>query len=132
MGAVAISTLAGTILLQHAPISPMVDELTPFIKGFTLLYWAVGSWWVPMLLLLGFWRYVMCGVPFAYDPLYWGGVFPLGMYSVCTYRLADMVEATFLIPLSHLFMFLALFAWLAAFVGLIDTRIVAATRTRSN
>lgn len=130
MGAVAISALAGAILLLHAPISPMVRELTPFIKGFTLLYWAVGSWWIPMLLLLGFWRYLIRGVPFSYDPLYWGGVFPLGMYSMCTYRLANMAEASFLIPLSHIFMFLALIAWLATFAGLVDSRLQTKIRVR--
>lgn len=125
MGAVAISTLAGTLLLQHAPMSPMVQELTAFIRGFTLLYWAVGSWWIPMLLLLGVWRYLIRGLPFTYAPNYWGGVFPLGMYSVCTYRLAQMVEATFLIPLSCGFMAAAFIAWLAAFCGMVDTHFAA-------
>ncbi len=131
MGAVAISALAGTTLLQHASLSPMVTELIPFIKGFTLLFWAVGSWWIPMLILLGIWRYLICGVAFVYDPLYWGGVFPLGMYAVCTYRLAHMVEATFLVPLSYCFMLIALVAWAAAFVGLLDSRFNTTARTQS-
>jgi hypothetical protein len=28
-----------------------------------------------MLLVLGVWRYLICGVPLAYDPLYWGASF---------------------------------------------------------
>src|SRR5216110_1806406 len=40
MGAVAISTLAGTMLLAAAPHSPLLTELTPFIKGMTLLFWS--------------------------------------------------------------------------------------------
>lgn len=128
MGAVAISALAGMVLLQHASISPMVRELVAFIKGFTLLYWAVGSWWVPMLLLLGIWRYLMLGAPLVYDPQYWGGVFPLGMYAVCTYRLAEMVGAGFLIPLSYMFMVLASLAWMATLAGLIESRFNTAAR----
>lgn len=122
MGAVAISTLAGTTLLNQSGFSPIVTELTPFIKGFTLFFWAIGSWWIPMLLVLGVWRYLIREVPFAYDPLYWGGVFPLGMYSACTDRLAQVLNASFLMPLSISFMIIAIAAWTATFVGLVDSR----------
>ena len=124
MGAVAISTLAGTMLLDLSALSPVVVALAPFIKGLTLLYWAVGSWWIPMLLVLGAWRYLVRRVPFTYDPLYWGGVFPLGMYSVCTYRLSQTLDATFLMPLSQAFMFAALAAWATAFVGLTESLLI--------
>lgn len=42
------------------------------IKGFTIFYWATGTWWIPMLLLLGVWRYLYKRFPLHYDPLYWG------------------------------------------------------------
>jgi Voltage-dependent anion channel len=58
MGAVAISTLAGTLLAAAAPLSPLVRELLPFIKGLTLLFWATATWWIPMLVILGAWRHV--------------------------------------------------------------------------
>ncbi len=121
MGAVAISTLAGATLLGQSTLSPIVSGLAPFIKGLTLFFWAIGSWWIPMLLVLGVWRYLIRGVPFGYNPLYWGGVFPLGMYSVCTYRLAQMLDAPFLMPLSEAFMIIAFIAWAAALAGLADS-----------
>lgn len=121
MGAVAISTLAGATLVSQAALSPVVAELASFVKGLTLLFWAIGTWWIPMLLVLGVWRYLICGVPFAYDPLYWGGVFPLGMYSVCTYRLAEILDAPFLMPLSEGFMIIGAAAWAATFAGLTDS-----------
>lgn len=123
MGAVAISTLAGATLLSEAALSPIVAEVAPFVEGLTLFFWAIGSWWIPMLVVLGVWRYVICGVPFAYDPLYWGGVFPLGMYSVCTFRLTEIMDAPFLMPLSYGFMIIAGLAWATAFAGLVDSRL---------
>ncbi|MFD0986139.1 tellurite resistance/C4-dicarboxylate transporter family protein [Methyloligella solikamskensis] len=128
MGALAISTLTGTLLLQAAPISPVIAQLMPFIQGVTLSFWSAGTWWIPMLLLLGFWRYAIRGVPFVYDPLYWGGVFPLGMYSVCTFHLARTFDEPFLLPLSKGFMIIAGLAWCAAFAGLIDSWISGFSR----
>src|SRR5262245_34800071 len=52
MGAVAISALAGATLVEHAALSPVVVDIVPFVKGFTLFFWAIATWWIPMLLLL--------------------------------------------------------------------------------
>jgi len=123
MGAVAISTLAGAGLIEQAESSALAGQFMPFLKGLTLLFWSIGSWWIPMLLVLGLWRYLIRRVPFSYDPLYWGGVFPLGMYSVCTHRLAEILEVPFLMPLSEIFMVAAIAAWTATFVGLLETRL---------
>jgi len=121
MGALAISTLAGSLLLKISSGSPVISDLSPFIRGVTLSFWAAGTWWIPMLLLLGFWRYVVRRVPLAYDPLYWGGVFPLGMYSVCTFHLSVTLDAPFLLPISYGFMILAAGGWLIALAGLVDS-----------
>jgi len=123
MGAVAISTLAGATLSSQSALSPVVMELATFVKGFTLFFWAIGTLWIPMLVVLGIWRYLIRGVPFTYDPLYWGGVFPLGMYSVCTYRLSEMLNVPFLLPLSRAFMIIAVAAWVATLGGLVDSRL---------
>ena len=123
MGAAAISTLAGTTLLGQSALYPLVAELEPFVKGLTLLFCAVASWWIPMLIVLGVWRRAICHVPFSYSPLCWGGIFPLGMYSVCTYQLAKTMGLAFLMPLSDVFMIMAVVAWIAGFVGLIDSRL---------
>jgi tellurite resistance protein TehA-like permease len=121
MGSAAISTAAGATLVAQSALSPQVAELVPFVKGLTLFFWSVGSWWIPMLIALGIWRYLICGVPFAYGPLYWGGVFPLGMYSASTYWLAKILSAAYLMPLSYAFMIVAIIAWMATFIGLVDS-----------
>jgi len=119
MGAGAITTLAGTAIAAGAAASPIVARLLPFIEGFTIFFWATATWWVPMLLILGIWRHVYCRVPLRYDPQYWGLVFPLGMYAVCTVRLANTIHAPFLMVIPQVFVYAAMVAWLVVFIGLL-------------
>ena len=119
MGAVAISTLAGTALLGATGDSPLAASLRPFVRGFTMLFWATARWWIPMLLVLGIWRHGVKRVPFSYNPLYWGLVFPFGMYSVCTYRLGQTLELPFLTWLARGFVIVAISAWVLTFFGLL-------------
>ena len=121
MGAVAISTLAGTLLVAAAPLSPLLQELLPFIKGLTLLFWATSTWWIPMLVILGVWRHVYQRFPLRYDPLYWGAVFPLGMYAVSTLRVAGMIDEPALLVIPRAFLYIALAAWTLAFAGLLGS-----------
>jgi len=129
MGAVAISTLAGVTLVRAGALSPLIAELTEFITGLTLLYWSIGTGWIPMLVVLGVWRFVVHGSPLSYEPLIWSMVFPLGMYSVCTYRLADLLSVNLLAPVAIIFAALALVAWAGALVGLIFSLRSAQTTT---
>ena len=118
MGAMAISTLAGSLLIINAPDAPFLISLLPFIKGFTVLYWATGTWWIPMLVILAVWRYVYRRFPMKYDPLYWGAVFPLGMYAASTHEMIEAMGFDFLGFLPPLFLYIAFVAWAAAFIGL--------------
>jgi tellurite resistance protein TehA-like permease len=119
MGAVAISTLAGTMLIAAAPKSPLLVELMPFLKGFTLLFWATATWWIPMLVFLGVWRHIYRHFALRYDPLYWGAVFPLGMYTACTFRLGQVIDAPFLVSIPRVFIYIALGAWVMTLLGLL-------------
>jgi tellurite resistance protein TehA-like permease len=119
MGAVAISTLAGALLVEAAPQLPLLAALLPFLKGLTLLFWSTATWWIPMLVILGVWRHVIQHFPLKYDPLYWGAVFPLGMYTVSTFRMARALELPWLLAIPRAFIYVALLAWLAAMAGLV-------------
>jgi tellurite resistance protein TehA-like permease len=121
MGAVAITTLAGARLIIAAPGWPMLNELVPFLRGFTLFFWAAATWWIPLLLALGFWRHVYKRFPLKYDPQYWGMVFPFGMYTVCTFQLANAINFPRLLVIPRYFIYLALAGWVAASLGLIGT-----------
>ncbi len=119
MGAVAITTLAGARLIIAAPQWTTLNEFMPFLKGFTLFFWAAGTWWIPLLLILGFWRHVYKKFPLKYDPQYWGMVFPLGMYTVCTIQLARAIDFAPLLVIPRYFIYLALAGWLVVSFGLI-------------
>jgi tellurite resistance protein TehA-like permease len=121
MGAVAITTLAGARLIIAAPGWAILNELVPFLKGFTLFFWAAASWWIPLLLALGFWRHVYKRFPLKYDPQYWGMVFPFGMYTVCTFQLANAINFPRLLVIPRCFIYLALAGWITVLLGLIGT-----------
>lgn len=121
MGAMAISTLAGSLLMSSTFEAPFLESLVPFIKGFTIFYWVTGTWWIPMLFILAIWRHIYKRFPLKYDPLYWGAVFPLGMYTACTFRMADAMNIHFIDDVPKYFIYVALTAWLAAFIGFLKS-----------
>jgi tellurite resistance protein TehA-like permease len=119
MGAMAISTLAGTILISVSGSSALLSQLLPFVKGVTLLFWAAATWWIPMLVVFGIWRHVVKRFRLVYDPQYWAAVFPLGMYTTCTFRLAQAVDAPFLSFIPACFVYIALTAWALTFAAML-------------
>src|SRR5690625_254599 len=119
MGAVAITTLAGSTLILHAEQMNLLLEITPFLKGFTTFFWATGTWWIPLLFILMMWRYVIHHYPLNYDPQLWGMAFPLAMYTTSTFQLSKALGLPFLSIISHVMVYVAFFVWLFVFLGLL-------------
>lgn len=122
-GAVAITTLAGSLLILFSNQWELLNELKGFITGLTLLFWGVSTWWIPLIFILGMWKHFNKLIPFAYHPQYWGMVFPLGMYAVCTFRLSQAVNLTFIDSISSLFVYISFLAWFITFSALAVNKI---------
>ena len=118
MGALAITTLAGSLFVLHAPASGSLAELVPFVKGFSLFFWATATWWIPLLVILEIWRHVWQRVPLRYETDDWDIVFPLGMYTVGTYALAQALDLPFLRVIPAVGVYVSLLVWAAVSAGL--------------
>ena len=121
MGAAAISTNAGSVLITTDSAMPFLNAMRPFIDGVTLTMWAWATWWIPLLLLLGVWKHGVRRVPLTYTPMLWSLVFPLGMYALASLRLSLAADFPPLGAISRVMVWVALAAWTATSAGLICT-----------
>jgi tellurite resistance protein TehA-like permease len=120
MGATAITVLAGAGILSLPAALPAVRATSGFVEGFSFTLWAFGTWWIPLLIVLGFWRHVRHHWPLTYEPTLWSVVFPLGMYSVATLSFGKAAGLAFMAPLSRFMLWVAVAAWVmvaAAFLA---------------
>lgn len=118
MGAAAISVNAGSLLILNPPDLQFLQAMKPFIDGTTLCLWAWATWWIPLLVIFGFWRHVAKREPLRYHPTYWSLVFPLGMYAVATYRLSLAADYSPIEVMSRIMIWVGFAAWLVTFGGL--------------
>lgn len=119
MGAAAIATNAGSTLIANPPALAFLHAMRPFVDGTTLILWAWASWWIPLLVILGVWRHAVRRYPLRYDPAYWNLVFPLGMYTVATWRLSLAADYPALQSVSRVMLWVAVAAWVATAAGLV-------------
>jgi tellurite resistance protein TehA-like permease len=117
MGAAAITTNAGSVLIVTDSAMPFLTSMRPFIDGVTLIMWAWATWWIPLLLLFGIWKHGVRQVPLTYTPLLWSMVFPLGMYALASRRLSLAADFPPLDAISQVMIWIALAAWAATAAG---------------
>ena len=119
MGALAITTLAGSRLILSVDEWPFLREIVVFVKGVTFCCWAMAAWWIPLLIIAGLWRHAVQRVPIRYDPQYWSLVFPLGMFTVATILFEKATGLTMLHSVPQITICMAWAAWTATFVGML-------------
>jgi len=119
MGAVAIATLAGGRLMLLPAFDAHVALLRQVAGPLTLLFWAAATFWIPLLVILFAWKYLVRRVPVRYALDQWSIVFPLGMYSASTAVFSEAAGLPFLRPIAAGFFWCALLAWGLAAIGLV-------------
>jgi len=132
MGATAISVraAAGILVLRDPHAATLVDSLRPFLVGLSVVLWAFGTWWIPLLVLLGVWRYVVRGYSRAYEPRLWSVVFPLGMYTVASDTLGRAAGFGFMVSVARVWVWVGAAAWVVV-LGLMLTALVHAVVRRN-
>lgn len=118
-GAVAISVLAGSTLLDAADASTRLAELAPTIEVLVILAWATATFWFPVMIAIGVWRHIVRRVPLRYHPSYWAMVFPLGMYGAATFRMLGAIDLEGLAWLPKVTLVVSGTAWTVTFLAMV-------------
>jgi tellurite resistance protein TehA-like permease len=116
MGALAISTLAGSQLLTISGEGPL-PLVRSFVAGATIGAWTVGTAWIPWLVGIELWRQRTDPSSHRYERGRWSTVFPLGMYGACSLQLAPLLHEPGLSFLGHAFFWLGLGCWITVGAG---------------
>jgi tellurite resistance protein TehA-like permease len=111
MGATAITVLAGARIRNLPASLPVIRATGGFVEAFSFTLWAFGTWWIPLLIILGLWRHIAHHWPLSYEPTLWSVVFPLGMYSVATLVFGKTAHLAFMEPLARFMLWVAVAAW---------------------
>lgn len=111
MGATAITVLGGSRILRLPAQLPILHATGAVIAGLTYLLWAFGSWWVPLLLIFGFWRHGLQREPVRYESGLWSMVFPLGMYAVGSVLYGQAEHLPFMVTVGEAEAWFAFAAW---------------------
>lgn len=118
MGATAITVLAGARVVQMAD-APTVVATHGLVAGASVVFWAFGSWLIPVLVAAGWWRHVTHRVPLRYEATLWSIVFPLGMYGVAGHYLGQADHLPLVAAIGHNEIWVALAVWLLTFVAML-------------
>jgi len=119
MGATAITVLAGARIVDMAD-APMVAATRGLVAGTAVLFWAFGTWLIPVLVAAGVWRHIVHRVPLRYEAALWSIVFPLGMYGVAAENLGQADHLPIVQTIGADEIWLALGAWVLTFVAMLS------------
>jgi tellurite resistance protein TehA-like permease len=128
MGATAITVLAGAEILGLPGALPAVRATAGFVEGSCYALWAFGTWWIPLLVVLGCWRHVRQRWPLTYEPALWSVVFPLGMYSAATLAFGQAAGLVFMEPVARVMIWVAVASWVLVAAAFLRRRAAGGAR----
>jgi tellurite resistance protein TehA-like permease len=117
MGAAALGALGGSLWIEAAQGYGLLGSLTGPLTLVCTLLWGWATWWIPLLVGLGWWRHVVRRRPIRYGSAWWSLVFPLGMYAVSTFHLEQVTRAPALSVGAESVAVTALATWVAVAAG---------------
>ncbi|WP_024793451.1 tellurite resistance/C4-dicarboxylate transporter family protein [Tomitella biformata] len=118
MGATAITVLAGSQIVEMAD-TPMIEATRGLIAGCSVVFWAFGTWLIPILIAAGIWRHIIHKWPLRYDATLWSIIFPLGMYAAASHYLGVADHLPIVRAIGDAEAWFAMLAWTAVFVAMI-------------
>jgi tellurite resistance protein TehA-like permease len=118
MGATAITVLAGARIVQMAD-APMVNVTRGLIAGASVVFWAFGTWLIPVLVAAGWWRHITHRIPLRYEATLWSIVFPLGMYGVAGHYLGSADHLPIVRVIGENETWVALAVWALTFAAML-------------
>lgn len=120
MGALAITTLAGSTILRVARLLHVPSSLTWWIAHVGVLApLSAATLWIPPLLCAAVWRAANHPGSLSYSRGWWSAVFPIGMYSAATSAAASELVLPALSTASLVIFWIAFVAWCTVAFGLL-------------
>ncbi|KHE94032.1 MAG: hypothetical protein K8F52_17875 [Candidatus Scalindua rubra] len=97
IGAAAITTIVSAALYRQVQMTggALVDIL-PFLKGFSLLSWSIGLWWLPLLIILAIRKQINEGLAITFTVGYWEIVLAIGLFAAGTKQLTGLFDEYFI------------------------------------
>ncbi|MDA8391628.1 MAG: tellurite resistance/C4-dicarboxylate transporter family protein [Actinomycetota bacterium] len=131
MGATAISVkaAAGILAIRSGVDTSLLAGVRPAVVGASVMLWAFGTWWIPMLVLFGVWRHLLRHFPLRYEPRLWSVVFPLGMYTVASAGLGAVPGLGFMGSIAGAWLWVGVAAWVGAAVLMVGAALSPAFRS---
>lgn len=129
MGASAITVLAGARILGLPSRLAVLVATRQVVSGMTFVLWAFGTWWVPMLIAFGVWRYVVRREPLSYEPALWSVVFPIGMYAVGAASYGRVTHLGFMVDIARIELWVAVAAWTGVLIAMGYSLLTTSART---
>ncbi|GAA1882601.1 hypothetical protein GCM10009715_31240 [Paeniglutamicibacter psychrophenolicus] len=111
MGATAITVLAGAKVLAMPADLPVMVRTAVFVAGASYMLWALGMWWIPLLVVFGIWRHGMRRYPVRYETGLWAIVFPLGMMSAASIAFGRGESVAVMVGVGEVGVWVAAAAW---------------------